>query len=119
MLVCMCDSLLHSPELGLLHVLPLSLAACSWQCRGAARMEARLAVGTRSRHISVFDVTSHFTVTSDSLSTHVSEQLVCRAKVPIVLSQRILCVAWTESAVQGSKDDGGRCGVRGGNNSFM
>ena len=68
-------------------------------------MEARLAVGTRSGHVIVFDVTSHVNVTSDSLSTHVSEQLVCRAKVPILLSHRILCMAWTGSTVQGSQGD--------------
>ena len=83
--------------------MPYSLAAFAWQSGEANHTNARLAVGTRSGHVSVFDMTSHFTVTSDSLSTRVSEQLVCRGKVPILLSHRILCMAWTEEAVQESK----------------
>ena len=71
-------------------------------------MEASLAVGTRSGHVSVFDVTSHVSVTSDSLSTLVSERLVCRAKIPIVLSHRILCMSWTGDSAEGSQGDGGR-----------
>ena len=80
-------------------------------------MEASLAVGTRSGHVIVFDVTSHVNVTSDSLSTHVSEQLVCRAKLPLLLSHRILCMTWTGSTAQGSQGDcrgevGGRVQVQ-------